>query len=367
MMIDRRDLLTSAAALTVVSAFPSRSKADTAFIAKPGSWRTFETVTRFEIVKPAGKVQAWIPLPSVDEAEWFKPGESTWVAANADAEIAIDAKSGAKMLHAAWPEGASSPVVEVTSRFSTRDRSVDLAAKPAAIKLSDEDRKRFTAATEFIPVTGLVKETADKITAGSTSELDKARKIYDWVVENTFRNPKTKGCGLGDVTFLLKSGDLSGKCADLNALFAGLARAAGMPARDIYGLRVAPSQFGYKSLGPSTAVVTKAQHCRADVFVEGYGWIPADPADVRKVVLEEPPGNLALSDAKVTAARQTLFGAYEMNWLAYNFASDVALPGSAGPKLAFLMYPQAETAAGRLDCLDPDNAKYTILAREIVS
>ena len=45
---------------------------------------------------------------------------------------------------------------------------------------------------------------------------------------------------------------------------------------------------------------------------------------------------------------------------------DVALPGSAaGDKLAFLMYPQAESAQGRYDALDPDNFKYTITAREI--
>ncbi len=367
MKITRRDVLASAVALPAAVALPGRAKAETAFIAKPGSWRAFEIVTRIEVTKPEGKVQAWIPVPSVNEAEWFKSGESTWVAANAEAAIKTDAKSGAKMLHAVWPEGTSAPVVEVTSRFSSRDRSINLSAPPSATTISAEDRMRYTAATELIPVTGLVKETADKITAGASSDLDKARKIYNWVVDNTFRNPKTRGCGLGDITFLLKSGDLSGKCADLNALFVGLARASGLPARDIYGLRVAPSKFGYKSLGPSTAVVTKSQHCRADVFVDGYDWIPADPADVRKVVLEEPPGNLPLSDAKVSAARQTLFGAYEMNWLAYNFASDVALPGSSGPKIAFLMYPQAETAAGRLDCLDPDAMKYTIMAKELTT
>jgi hypothetical protein len=38
----------------------------------------------------------------------------------------------------------------------------------------------------------------------------------------------------------------------------------------------------------------------------------------------------------------------------------VALPGSAGPKLGFLMYPQAEIASVRLDCLDADAFKYSI-------
>jgi hypothetical protein len=56
-----------------------------------------------------------------------------------------------------------------------------------------------------------------------------------------------------------------------------------------------------------------------------------------------------------------------MNWMAYNFAHDVTLPGSTGASLGFLMYPQAETAEGRLDCLDPDNFKYQITSKETAS
>jgi hypothetical protein len=51
--------------------------------------------------------------------------------------------------------------------------------------------------------------------------------------------------------------------------------------------------------------------------------------------------------------------------MAYNFAHDVALPGSTGAPVGFLMYPQAETNQGRIDSLDPDNFKYEITAREI--
>ena len=130
-------------------------------------------------------------------------------------------------------------------------------------------------------------------------------------------------------------------------------------------LRVAKSQFGYRSLGAGTANVTRAQHCRAEVFLTGYGWVPADPADVRKVVLEEKPQATTLADPVVPPVRAKLFGAWEMNWLAYNEAHDLKLPGSSGPAVGFLMYPQAETASGRADPLDPDNFKYTITAREL--
>jgi hypothetical protein len=86
--------------------------------------------------------------------------------------------------------------------------------------------------------------------------------------------------------------------------------------------------------------------------------VPVDPADVRKVILEEPLGNQSLDDDMVKTARARLFGSWEMNWVAYNFAHDVSLPGSGGKPLGFLMYPQAESADGRLDSLDPDNFKH---------
>jgi transglutaminase-like putative cysteine protease len=130
---------------------------------------------------------------------------------------------------------------------------------------------------------------------------------------------------------------------------------------------VAPSKFGYKSLGANSETITKAQHCRSEVYLTDIGWTPVDAADVRKVVLEEPPTHLAIDDPKVTAARKTLFGAWEGNWLAYNFGHDIALPGSAGPRIGFLMYPQAEIAGLRLDCLDPDSFKYTIMAKELTA
>ena len=166
---------------------------------------------------------------------------------------------------------------------------------------------------------------------------------------------------------MLESGNLGGKCADLNALFVGLARAAGLPARDAYGIRVAKSRLGFKSLGAATEVISKSQHCRAEVHLAEFGWVPVDPADVRKVVLEEPPGNLPLDDAVVQRARARLFGAWEMNWVAYNFASNVALPGSTRKRIGFLMYPQADTASGPIDSLDPNAFRYEITARELTT
>jgi transglutaminase-like putative cysteine protease len=230
---------------------------------------------------------------------------------------------------------------------------------------SAAELQHWLRATKLLPLDGIVRQRALQITATAPTTIEKARAIYEWIVGNTSRNPRIRGCGLGNIRFMLESGDLSGKCADINALYGGLARAAGLPARDVHGIRVAPSELGYKSLGPSSGNVSKAQHCRAEVYLQSLGWIAVDAADVRKVMLEEPPGNRPADDEMVRAARQRLFGFWEGNWMAWNFAHDVALAGSSSEPLGYLMYPQVETAEGRIDCLDPDNFRYEIAAREI--
>ena len=361
--MERRDFLKATMAVPVVGALPSWRAA----LAQTGAgWRTFEIVTKVEVTDPAGTTRVWVPLPYTAKTDWHSPLGNKWTGNAGEMKLATDGKYGAEMVYAEWSPGEKAPVLEVTSRFSTRDRAVDpFKANPDAPKLTAAEVKAHTAATDLIPTDGIVRDTARDITKGQKSDVDKARAIYEWVVDNTFRDPKVKGCGWGDIKVMLETRNFGGKCGDLNAMFVGLARSVGIPARDIYGLRVAPSEFGYRSLGLGNPNASRAQHCRAEFFAQGIGWVPVDPADVRKVVLEEPPGNLAVDDPKVVAMRRKLFGAWEMNWLAYNTAHDVKLPNSTTPKIPYLMYTNGETGGKALDQLDPDAFKYTITAKEI--
>ena len=360
----RRSFLQAAAGAAAVNTIPRLAFAQQLpYDPKVGGWRTFEVTTRVEILKPQGASHAWIPLPSV-ESDYQKVLGNAW-SGNASVQRSADPKYGAGMAVAEWGASEKAPVVEVTSKFATRNRAVDFSRHDPSIKIDPAMRKFTTAPTELIPTDGIVRRTAYEITRGKTRDIDKARAIYEWIVDNTQRNPKTRGCGVGDIKAMLESGDLTGKCADLNALMVGLCRSVNIPARDVYGLRVAKSEFGYRSLGAGTPNVTRAQHCRAEVFLIGYGWVPVDPADVRKVVLEEKAQPTNLADPIVPPVRRKLFGAWEMNWLAYNDAHDIKLPGSSGPAIGFLMYPQGETGKERLDSLDPDSFKYTITAREL--
>jgi len=369
--MDRRSFLKLAAAVPAVAStsrlptFVSPAGAQQKeFAPRSGAWRTFEITTRVEVLEPAGVSRVWVPLPSV-KSDYQRPLGDQWSGNAKVMKTASDPLYGATMLYAEFASGEGAPVVEVTSRFQTQDRALDWSKKVGA----DEDAatlKTWTKATEFMPTDGIVRDTAMEVTRGKAADLEKVRAVYDWVLANTYREPKVRGCGVGDIKTMLETKSFGGKCGDINGLFVGLLRSVGVPARDIYGIRVAPSAFGYKSLGAGSAIVSKAQHCRAEVFLKDYGWVAMDPADVTKVAREETSEWLKMDHSLVEAVRPKLFGGWEGNWLAYNTAHDVALPGATqGGRLAFFMYPQSETAQGRRDSLDPDTFKYTITSREI--
>jgi len=340
--------------------FSRRANAD-----DPTKWRTFEVITKVEFIDPLGAVRVWVPVPLLNNTDYFKREGDTWTGNfKAARSVQVD-RYGTGLVFAEWQPTEKAPSLEIKSNFMTRDRQVDLNKKPdASIQEDKAVLDYFKKPSKLIKTDGIVADTARGITQGKKSDVDKARAIYAWIVDNTFRDPKVRGCGIGDISTMLETGYLGGKCADLNALYVGLARAAGLPARDVYGVRCAASSE-FKSLGKADDI-TGAQHCRAEVYLTGYGWVPVDPADVRKVVLEEnPPELLPLDDPKVQRARAKLFGAWEMNWLPYNYSHDVKLPQSNGPEIGFLMYPQGETANGRKDSLDPKNFSYTIKTKEI--
>jgi transglutaminase-like putative cysteine protease len=330
-------------------------------------WRTFEITTSVDVATPAGRTCLWLPVPAGARAGYQVALNTHWDAGGASrAALVTDPGYDVVLLRVEWDDPASVNRVTLTNRVATRDRRVEVSQPAAAFAPHETEGllRTYLRPTSMLPTDGIVKATAEKITLGCHGDMQKARAIYEWVVDNTSRDPKTPGCGMGDVASMLKSGYLGGKCADINALFVALARSVRIPARDAYGIRVADSLRGFKCLGRS-GDISKAQHCRAEFYTRGVGWVPVDPADVRKVMLEEEPGGLPMSDPKVQAARAALFGSWEMNWVAYNHGHDIALPGSGKGAIPFLMYPNGETAEGRLDSLNPSSFRYEIRTREV--
>lgn len=261
----------------------------------PG-WRSFKVTTDVEILHASGPTKIWVPLPLLENTPFQRSGPSTIECAAGKARV-IHPPHGPRTVFAEFASGVH-PALSVSTIVKTHDWSVPISGNGSRFRAAAQSAsvRDYLKPTKTLPTDGIVKARAEPITRNATTDIAKARAIYQWIVENTHRNPATRGCGLGDIRYMLESGDLGGKCADLNALYVGLARAAGLPARDVYGIRLAASRLGARSLGVASDNITEAQHCRAEVFLNGYGWMPVDPADVRKVMLEESPAGRPLSD-----------------------------------------------------------------------
>src|SRR2546421_7166512 len=134
--LTRRDLLNAGASASLIAALPRSAAGQQAFTPRPDVWRNFEMVTRVELVKGEGAgSQAWIPVPSLNEPEWIRPAQNTWQTNARTAVLERDPKYGAEMLHLAW-DGREVPTAEITNRFATRDRAIDLTKPGDAAPLS---------------------------------------------------------------------------------------------------------------------------------------------------------------------------------------------------------------------------------------
>ena len=355
----RRNFLKLALAAGIAPALglPSAAYATQArtFAPQVSDWQDHGIVTRVNM--PGGKpAQIWLPVPALDN-DWQRSVSNDFTG-NATSARIVTAPGGAAWLYARF-EGNGPAQLELTSRVQTRNRIIDWQNPTNPI----EDPAVLQAALSpsgMKPLDGIVAQHAAKITAGAASDVDKVRAIYAWIVAHCYRNMDTAGCGPGDAVATLTSAGLGGKCADLNGLFVALARASGVPARDIYGVRVAPSAFGFKQLGANSASLTGAQHCRSEVWLSGFGWVAMDPADVLKVMRAETDTWIKdPADPLVTQVNAALFGNWEGNWVGYNTAEDLRLTDTDQP-LPFLMYPQAQIDGQRRDELDAKAFAYQI-------
>ena len=362
MAMDRRDFLKAGGAWAVLVMLPAHLRAQERFISEPGPWRKFEIITHVAIGKPRGRTQAWVPVPSVIEEEWSTPQGCDWKTNAKVARLERDEATGTEMVYFEWADTEPAPFGTVNIHAGTRDRLTDFT-RPRKIKpLTDDAVKRYTGPLAPSRDYAWLPDIAARITEKAKTDLGKAKAIYEWIVE-------TEDCAVHD-TYVAGAMGGAGKerlggCDRLNRLYVALARISGLPARAIHGLRVAQSQFGYQSLGAAPEDLTEAQHCRAEVWLEGYGWVPVDPADVRRAMRSESPGNLALTDAKIVAARVTLFGGWEGNWVAYNMANGLILPESDGPPVPELKYPLARTGEAMRDPRETDQMAFTITAKEL--
>ncbi len=297
---------------------------------------------------PGKEAKLWIPYPVSDADQLIS--EMKISGDYAASAVYTDRKDGNPILFARWDADAKSRKLSMS--FAVERIEVLQRSFPAKETCwAPADYKEYLAATSLGPIDGEVKKLADRITRNKKTVQAKARAIYDWTCENMYRDPNTRGCGTGDVCALLQKP--GGKCTDISSVFIALCRASGVPAREVFGLR----------LGKKVEEdITSYQHCWAEWFLPGYGWVVVDPADVRKAILVE---DLKPGDKKIAEYTAYFWGGIDPLRFKLSMGRDIVLnPPQTGEPLNTFGYPFAQVGGRTLDFYDPANFKYKFTFKE---
>jgi transglutaminase-like putative cysteine protease len=292
----------------------------------------------------AHSAKVWLPYPLSDASQTISN-----VNIKTDSQthgIENDPQIGAVYLAASWENPGTMPTLtlsfDIDSQYKKFGelRETDAPFPPEALKYLEGSEALPLDDPLFADVAGEFKK--------EKSILKRARLVYDWVIENTFRDNSITGCGLGLPVCTLVDLNGAGKCADISSVYLAVARASGIPARDVYGLRMA---------SPKTGEITGDLHCWVEFYLPGTGWVPVDPADVRKAMLTE---GLELKDAGKWV--EFFWGGDSLFRIALNRgARDMVLSEVTETyPLTYFMYPYAEVNGEAKNFFSPADFKYTV-------
>ena len=287
----------------------------------PPKTRTFDFTYTAEIKNlPPGsrEVSLWIPLPKADANQDIS-GLSVNSFSSAQPVADREAEYGNQnfYFHVRQPE---QPSLRVIMKFHVRRREVrrDLQQDIQAGSQTDPTvpADRWLKPDRLAPIDGRIRELALSITQGKLTELEKARAIYDFAVQNLKYDKTGTGWGRGDIYYAC---DVErGNCTDFHSLFIGLCRAIGIPARFEMGVSLPEAHGGGTISG---------YHCWAQFYLKGYGWIPVDASEA----------------SKNPAKREYFFGGHDENRLLFTVGRDLRLsPRQKGEPLNFFIHAYAE-------------------------
>jgi transglutaminase-like putative cysteine protease len=324
--------------------------------------RIFSIENSYDLDTNNQVAQLWVPLPLT--SDYQKVLNVSYEGDFDKAYISNDNPYNTKLLYAKWNKKSKSRKLKVTFTVSMSEKSVNLSLASNSVNFPAEAQE-FLKGTAHTPISKTISNFVYTLVDKNDTPIQKSQKIFDWTITHMYRDEKVLGCGVGDATRILTEKLFGGKCTDVSSIFVALLRNAGIPAREVFGIRAGSSKIS-KSCGKSDekgfANITGGQHCRAEFYIVGIGWVPADPADVTKVMKQE---KLDINDKKIQDLRKYFFGNWEMNWVAFNYARDFILnPKPAQYPLNMFGYPYAEMDDDVVDYYDAKNFSYKYTSQE---
>lgn len=266
---------------------------------------------------PAGarELSLWIPYPQSDANQTIR---NMTIRSPYPTQVTREPEYGNQMLYLHLLSPDKPFTVEM--RFTVERREY-IRKDFATVKARYEDHpdpmlQRWLQPDRLVPIDGRIRQMALDVTRGRTTDLEKARAIYDYTVSTLTYDKSGTGWGRGDIYYAC---DVKrGNCTDFHAVFIGFSRALGIPARFEIGFPLPPDRTEGEIAG---------YHCWAQFYLKGYGWVPVDASEA----------------SKNPRQRDYFFGAHDEHRVLFTIGRDIRLnPPQKGEPLNYFIYPYAE-------------------------
>jgi transglutaminase-like putative cysteine protease len=286
--------------------------------------RTFEF--SYQVHFPAtadakGPVHLWVPYPTKLDS-YQTAASDVSITENVRHTVGRDAEYGNEFIVFSPTAEQVASGFDAGIRFTVTRKEYVALHDGAAVKRvayaapSAQVLQRYLQADKLVPLNATIAELAKEQTAGATTNLEKAHKIYNYVASTMRYDKSGEGWGRGDEVWACDS--KRGNCTDFHSVLIGMMRSSGIPARFEIGF---PLPEG-KSEGEIAGY-----HCWAEFYIQGIGWIPVDASEA----------------SKNPAKKDYFFGALDPNRVLFTYGRDIRLSADQkGDALNYFIYPYAE-------------------------
>ena len=154
MLINRRSFLKGAGALSSRLAVSAQEQTS-------APWRTFEVITRVEVLKPAGITRLWMPTALLRDTPFQKTIANLFQCKGGTVRTFKNKAEAMEIIAAEFPAGVP-PVLTVTSRVVTRNWPVNFSTPGKTHQANASELQACLRPTKHLPTDGIVKQGPQK-------------------------------------------------------------------------------------------------------------------------------------------------------------------------------------------------------------
>lgn len=163
---------------------------------------------------------------------------------------------------------------------------VDIPARTDSI--IDQETNKFLAPAERIESDEPeIIAKAKEITEGISTDYKKAQAIFEYVNVNMSYDTSSAYANQGALGAFES---MKGVCEEFTTLFIAFCRAVDIPSRGIEGYKV-EVEYGSGDASGDDVIVNKklANHVWAEIYLDGFGWVPVEPTIIYTINGERAP------------------------------------------------------------------------------